>query len=253
MKLNGKAVLVTGTSGGIGMALAKECASRGARLALCSRDLKAIPQVPNSRSYKLDVTKPSQLKAVCKKAERDFGGIDILINNAGAHLFAEVEKLPEAMLKKVLDTNLFGPLRMIQALLPAMKKRGSGLIVNIGSNLAWRSIPRGGGYSASKAALARLTESLRDELAGTGVKVLHAAPGVVLTRLRDRAAHVGAKPEGQSKLPFPREAGVTAKEIVDAIEAGKREVITAAWPVKFWAKVLVPWFPKLVDHQFIKP
>jgi len=129
-------------------------------------------RIAGSKAYRLDVTQLAQVKAVSAAVRRDFKAMDVLINNAGVHLLAKVEDLPEELLRKALDTNLFGPLRMIQALLPGMKRRRSGMIVQISSTLAFRSIPGGGGYSASKGALARLTESLRVELAGSGVHVL---------------------------------------------------------------------------------
>ena len=133
-----------------------------------------------------------------------------------------------------------------------MKKRGSGMIVQISSTLAYRSIPSGGGYSATKGALARLTESLRVELAGFGVHVLDAAPGVVLTKLRENAYFKGSRPDGPSKLPFPRSAERTAIEIVDAIEAGKRDIMSAALPVKIFMKLVNAIAPGWIDRRFSK-
>ncbi len=259
--LQDSGIVITGASGGLGAAIALACARRGARLALLSRDLKSTLEVaracvkagsPKAFVHRLDVTKITSVKSVCAKIEKDLEGPGVLINNAGTHFFSKVEDMQERQLWLAMNTNVFGPLRMIQALLPGMKRRGRGLIVNIGSNLAFRSIPTGGGYSASKAALARLGESLRDELAGTGVRVLDASPGVVLTRLRDRAIthNVAAKP--QNKLPYPREASVTAEEIVKAIESGASRLLSASLPVKIWAKVLVPWLPEIVDRGFLK-
>ena len=111
--LQGKVVLITGASGGIGEALALECGRRGARVALASRNFgrcKAVAaRIAGSKAYRLDVTKPAQVKAVSTAVQRDFKGVDILINNAGVHLFAKVEELPEELLRKALDTNLFRP------------------------------------------------------------------------------------------------------------------------------------------------
>jgi len=126
-----------------------------------------------------------------KKIEKDFGGIDVLINNAGMHMFAPVETMPEVALEKTFNANVFGPIRMIQAALPGMKRRKSGVIVQIGSTLAYRSLEKIGGYSASKAALMRITESLRMELHGSGVQVLDVAPGVILTGLRQKRLFPG--------------------------------------------------------------
>lgn len=254
-----KSVLITGASRGLGEGLALECARRGARLALASRDLRRLKAVagrcgaagaPEARIYRLDLSKPAQVKAVARKAQADFKGIDVLINNAGVHLFAKVAELPESLLDQALQTNLYGPLRVIQALLPGMARRKSGLIVNIGSTLAYRSIATGGGYSASKAALARLTESLRLELRGGGVRVLDASPGVVTTALRSHALYKGAKPAPSSSLPFARSVEQTAREIVDAMESGRRDVMSAAWPVRLAVKYVQAAFPGWLDRFF---
>jgi short-subunit dehydrogenase len=255
--LSGKAVLITGASGGIGEALALECARRGARLALASRDQKKLSLVakaclaagaPEAKTYKLDVSKAAACKAVARKAQSDFGGIDVLVNNAGVHLFAKVAELPEAMFESAMQTNLYGPLRLIQALLPGMRKRGGGLIVNVGSTLGYRAIPNAGGYCATKGALARLTESLRVELKGTGVRVLEASPGVVTTALRANALWKGVKPAPVSDLPFPRSAQSTARDIADAMESGRRDITTAAFPAKLLMKYVNLFVPKLVDR-----
>ncbi len=258
-RLHGKRVLITGASGGLGAALALECARRGAKLVLAGRDLKSMGAVARrclvlgaaeARFYKADVVKAGDCRALGRKLGRD--GIDVLVNNAGVHFLAPVESMPEAELKKAFETNFFGPLRLIQASLPGMRRRGGGLIVQIGSTLAWRSIPMGGGYAATKAAFARLSESLRMELEGSGVRVLQADPGVILTRLRERAYAKGLRPEPQAKLPFPRSAERTAFEIVEAMEAGRRDLMSAAWPVKFTMKFLAVYFPGFVDKMYLR-
>jgi NAD(P)-dependent dehydrogenase (short-subunit alcohol dehydrogenase family) len=257
MDLRGKLVLLTGASSGIGEALAHELAGRGARLALASRDLPKLKKVAahcagrgvEARAYPLDVAKPAQAAALAKRVLRELGGIDALVNNAGVHAFSEVAELPEALARRAMEVNFFGPLRLIQAVLPGMRRQGGGLIVNIGSNLAYRSIPTGAAYSASKAALLRLTESLRDEEARHGIRVLNVAPGVVLTSLRDHALRHRVDPPAQATLPFPRSARATAREIADAMQRGPRDLISAAWPVRLWVRVLVPFFPKFLDRR----
>ena len=258
MDLRGKLVLLTGASSGIGEALALELAGRRAKLALASRDLRKLKLLAGrcarqgaaaARAYRLDVASLSQAKALARRVERELGPVDALVNNAGVHAFARVAELPEALARRALEVNYLGPLRLIQAVLPGMRSRGVGLIVNVGSNLAYRSIPTGAAYSASKAALLRLTESLRDEEACHGIGVLNVAPGVVLTRLRDNALRHGVDPPAQVSLPFPRSAEVTAREIADAMQSGQRDLISAAWPVKLWVRVLVPFFPRLLDRR----
>jgi short-subunit dehydrogenase len=251
--LQGKSVLITGASAGIGEALALECAKRGARLALASRKLKALQslakRLPGAKAYALDVTKAAQAKSVVNRVEKDFGGIDILVNNAGIHLLSEIAELPEKELAKALDTNVLGPLRMIQAVLPGMRKRHSGMIVQMSSTLAYRSLENVGGYSATKAALMRLTESLRMEEEARGIHVLDVAPGVVKTALRENAYFKGPKPKSSASLPFAQDAGSVAAQIVDAMEAGRRDLMPAALPVRLAMRYLSAFFPGYLDKQ----
>jgi len=250
--LQNKVVLITGASGGIGLGLAEACARRGARVAMASRNLKACQELARrskARAYALDVRKASSVKSAVSKVLKDFGGIDVLVNNAGVHMFSSVEEMPEAALESTLNTNVFGPLRMIQAVLPGMRKRGSGMIVQIGSTLAYRSLENIGGYSASKAALQRLTESLRMELMDSGIQVLDVSPGVVKTRLRENAYFRGAKPGPSASLPFAASVEETTEEIANAIEAGRRDLMSAAWPVRLAMKYVSVLFPAYLDSK----
>lgn len=256
-ELRDKVVLITGASSGLGEALAHEMARQGAKLALASRGQAQLEHVAaackrlgaaEANVYALDVTSASDADNVIRAVLRDFKGLDVLINNAGVHAFATVAEMPEGLFREALEVNLFGPLRLVQCALPALRD-AKGMVVNIGSNLSFRGIPTGGAYSASKGALARLTEALRDEEAKNGVHVLHACPGVVLTKLRDNALSHKVTPQSQDSLPFPRSAEVTAREIVAAMRSKRRELITAAWMVKVWVKVLVPWFGGMLDKR----
>ena len=254
--LKDKRVLISGASAGLGRALAIELGRRGARLVLLARSRTGLLETealarqagaPDSIVLRGDVSKPALRLAVARLL-RDLGGLDALVNNAGVHAFAPVADLPEALLREALEVNLFGPLRLTQACLPALR-RSRGLVVNIGSTLGYRAIPNAAAYCASKGALARFSESLRDEESRHGLRVLHASPGVVRTGLRANALRHNADVSPQDRLPYPREADVTAREICDAMEAGRRELISAAWPVRFWAKVLAPWFGGALDAR----
>jgi short-subunit dehydrogenase len=254
--VRGKKFLISGASGGLGRALAIELGRRGASLALLARGKRGLDEsarlaqaagAPKALVFPGDVGKPG-VRAVALRAVKRLGALDGLVNNAGIHAFSPVAKLPEALLQEALQVNLFGVLRLTQACLPALRL-SHGLVVNIGSSLGYRGIPNAAAYCATKGALARFSESLRDEESRNGVTVLHAGPGVVLTGLRDPARRFHADVTPQAKLPFPREADVTAREIVDAMEAGEREMISAALPVKLWAKVLAPWFGGALDRQ----
>ena len=255
--LKDKVVLITGASSGLGEALAHALAGQGAKLALASRSLAQLEHVaaackrsgaPEARAYVLDVTRASEGQGLVARVQEDLGGLDVLVNNAGVHAFATVADMPEGLFREALEVNVFGPLRLIQAALPALRQ-SKGLVVNIGSSLAFRAIPTGGAYSATKGALARLSEALRDEEARHGVAVLHACPGVVLTKLRQNALTHGVQAQAQDQLPYPRTPEQTAAEIMRAMQGRRRELISAAWPVKLWAKLLVPWLGALVDRR----
>lgn len=254
--LKDKRVLISGASGGLGRAMAVELGRRGARLILLARSRTGLVQTealareagaPDSLVLRADVATPA-VRLVVARALRNLGGLDVLVNNAGVHAFAPVADLPEALLREALEVNLFGPLRLTQACLPALR-HSRGLVVNIGSTLGYRAIPNAAAYCASKGALARFSESLRDEESRDGIRVLHASPGVVLTGLRDNALRHNAAVSPQERLPYPREAARTAREIVDAMQAGRRELISAAWPVKLWAKALAPFFGGSLDKR----
>lgn len=254
--VRGKKILISGASGGLGRAMALELGRRGASLALLARGKRGLDGTarlakaagaPDAFVFVGDVGKPG-VRSVAQRAVKRLGGLDALLNNAGIHAFSPIAELPEALLQEALNINLFGVLRLTQACLPALR-RSQGLVVNIGSSLGYRAIPNAAAYCATKGALARFSESLRDEEAKHGVRVLQANPGVVLTGLREHARRFHADVTPQAKLPFPREADVTAREIVDAMEAGEREMISAAFPVKLWARVLAPWFGGLLDRR----
>jgi short-subunit dehydrogenase len=249
--LEGKLVLISGASGGIGEALARECARRGARLALASRRLGLLQKLAKElggRAYALDVGKDASVKRCLAQVRRSQGSPDVLINNAGIHLLSKVEALPLPELEKAFNINVFGPIRLIQACLPGLRKQ-KGMIVQIGSTLAFRSVEGVGGYAATKGALARLSEALRMELLDEGVHVLDAAPGVVKTALRSNAFHTGAKPAPSASLPFAREASEVAVGIVDAMEARKRDVMPSALPVRFAMRYLNAFFPGFLDKK----
>jgi NADP-dependent 3-hydroxy acid dehydrogenase YdfG len=251
--LRDKVVLLTGASSGIGAALALELGRRGARLALGSRRLEELRKVagqaqaagsPEAIALRLDVEERVSCETFVKMATKAFDRVDCLVNNAGTHLFSQVESLPEEWLLKAFQTNVLGPMRLIQTVTPQMRNQGSGLIVQISSTLSLRSLPEVGGYAATKAALNRLTESLRMELDGSGIGVLNVLPGVVTTPLRAHSLHPGPAPTDHG-LPFPRTAELTAREIADAMEAGRRDLMSCAWQVKVgmkWLSVIAPGF-----------
>jgi NAD(P)-dependent dehydrogenase (short-subunit alcohol dehydrogenase family) len=170
-------VLVTGCSSGIGEALCAELHKRGHHVIATSRDRTPATEVPAAEHLQLDVTDPRSVEAAAAA-----GSVDVLVNNAGVTAWAPLEHLPVDTAQVVFDVNVWGVLRMCQAVLPSMRSKGRGRIINISSAAALRSYPLLGLYAASKSALESLSEALRLELSGFGVDVVVAEPAAVVTR-----------------------------------------------------------------------
>jgi NAD(P)-dependent dehydrogenase (short-subunit alcohol dehydrogenase family) len=142
---------------------------------------------------KLDVTDQSQIDAAIKAAEKQFGGIDVLANNAGIGYFAAVEESEEKEVRRMFEINVFGMGRMIQAALPGMRQRRKGFIVNISSVAGLRSFPSLGFYNATKFAVEGLSEALWQEVEPLGIKVMLVEPSGFRTDWAGRSANESKK------------------------------------------------------------
>ncbi len=182
-KIEGSRVLITGASSGIGRATAFELAKRGAILALTSCRLKtlrkvsdeikdAFPEIQAPLSIPCDVSDRDDVSRLLKKCVDYLGGIDILINNAGIGVYGNAEMTTLEDFRCVMEVNFFGSVNCILEVLPHMKEMGKGLIINIASVTAKHGVPYLGAYSASKAALVALSQSLRAELAKSGISIM---------------------------------------------------------------------------------
>ena len=187
----GRTVLVTGASAGIGRDTALAFARAGARLVLVARRPQALAAVARgvraagaeALVATADVAKPAEVAAAFRKAERRYGGVDIVVNNAGVMIPSEVSALDPADLQAMLDVNLFGALHVMQQAVRHMRGRGRGHIVNVAPLAGRRGFSPLGGYCASKFALVGLTEALRTELVGERIHVSMVMPGVVDTAM----------------------------------------------------------------------
>jgi len=186
---NDKAVLITGASSGIGEDVARGFARQGARVALIARRKHLLEELAHRLAKQgaravavaCDVTKRSEVDAAIEEVLREFGRIDILVNSAGILIPSPVEELELADLERMMSVNVYGALNAIQAVTPIMRRQGAGSIVNIASLAGRRGISPLGGYSATKFAMVGLTEALRMELFGTGIRVSLVMPGVIDT------------------------------------------------------------------------
>jgi NAD(P)-dependent dehydrogenase (short-subunit alcohol dehydrogenase family) len=181
--LRNQVVLITGCSSGIGRALAEEFVGSGHRVVATARRQETIEDLagPAVLIHQLDVTDSGSAAEAVAAAVEWGEGLDMVVNNAGFGLIGPAAELDLAEFRGQLETNLIGALRMVQAVVPHMVEQGSGRIVNIGSVSGLAPTPFGGAYSASKAALHALGDSLRIELAPFGVEVLTVQPGAVAT------------------------------------------------------------------------
>lgn len=183
--------LITGASSGLGHALAKAVLQHGHRAVLTARN--TVPLETLASAYPatafveaLDITRSEQITDVVRKAEAHFGSVDILVNNAGVGYLAAVEEGDDEGIRWQFETNFFGPAELIRAVLPKMRERKSGTIVNISSMAGFVSHAGMGYYAASKFALEGLTEALWQEIEPLGLKVLLVEPGGFRTGIVQR-------------------------------------------------------------------
>jgi len=191
--------LITGCSTGLGRALATAVLAHGDRVVVTARDVESVRDIaeehPDSAlALALDVTDDAQVAAAVDTAQERFGGIDVLVNNAGYGYRAAVEEGEEDAVQQLFDTHLFGSVRTIKAVLPGMRERRSGTIVNL-SSIGARISPEGSGYYAAvKAAIEALTESLRKEVAPLGIRAFSVEPGGFRTDFAGRSLTQSSQP-----------------------------------------------------------
>lgn len=184
--------LITGCSTGLGRAFAEAALNRGKNVVVTSRDVSKVQDLAdaypdNALALPLDVTEDDQVTAVIAAADERFGGIDVLVNNAGYGYRAAVEEGEVGPVQQLFDTHVFGAVRTIKAVLPGMRARRSGTIVNL-SSIGARISPEGSGYYAAvKAAIEALTLSLRKEVAPLGITAMVVEPGAFRTDFAGRS------------------------------------------------------------------
>jgi short-subunit dehydrogenase len=228
----GRVVLITGASSGIGRAAARAYAAQGAHLVLAARREELLREVvreveglgARAAAVRCDITQAEDVARLMREAETHFGGVDILINNAGIGLFGPVEALAEEQLRQVFEVNFFALVRVTRAALPLLRRRPGGQIVNVSSVLGHRGLPLLGGYCAAKAAVNALTESLRVELAAEGISVLLVSPGFTETEFRE--TRLNAEGWQQSAPPLKQmSADEVAAAMVKASRRHRRDTI----------------------------
>ncbi len=184
-----KVVFITGASSGIGKAIGLHLHDKGYTVFGTSRDpLKYKGSIPFSL-LKLDVTKPETITEAVSQIISEAGKLDVLVNNAGVGITGPIEETPTDEIRNAFETNFFGPLNVIKAVLPQMRNQQSGQIINITSIAGYMGLPYRGIYSATKAALEITTEAYRMETQQFGIKMTNIAPGDFATNIASGRYH----------------------------------------------------------------
>ena len=254
----GRVVAISGGSRGLGLNIAREFAKEGAKLALFARDEGELAAAKTHLdgfggqvlTVVADITDPHDSELAIKKTVERFGGIDVLVNNAGIIQVGPFEHMLDSDFKAAIDIHIWAPLRLTRAALPFLKRSGQGRIVNIASIGGQIAMPHMAPYAVSKFGLVGLSDALRNELAKDKIKVTTVCPGPIRT-----GSHVAAKFKGQQTKEyriFKTMAGMPggavspmaiARAIVDAARFGDPH-LTYPFPM-YWAGILYRAFPNL--------
>jgi 3-oxoacyl-[acyl-carrier protein] reductase len=222
--ISGKSAFVTGGTKGIGLAIARSLAARGAAVFLAARSEQEIDQVVASlraehgeqmAGASCDVRSYEQVRSAMQDMERAFGGIDFLINNAGVGCFANVEAMPVSDWTATMETNLSGVFYCCREAIPLMKQRGGGYIINIGSLAGKNAFAGGAAYNASKFGLIGFSEALMQEVRYDHIRVSYVMPGSVDTDFGRSGKQAASKP--WKLLPDD-----VARVVIDLLEMDQR-------------------------------
>ena len=203
--MRGKVALITGGSRGFGLALAKELGSHGARLALCARDGAELERARvllrdkglNASIFPADITRESEINELVNRVTAELGGIDILVNNAGSIAVSSYEAVTHKDYEDAMNLMFWAPVNLTYAVLPHMRVRGSGRIVNIASVGGRVSIPHLLPYSCAKFALTGFSTGLGSEVQSHGIRVLTVTPGLMRT-----GSYLNAEFKGAAQKEF---------------------------------------------------
>jgi short-subunit dehydrogenase len=243
MKLKNSVVIVTGASGGIGMATATVLSAQGAKVALVARSEnklnKLARKLEGSFACPTDMTNKLAIKKMIADVLKQFGRIDVLINNAGQGYDATIEEISLTNLHHIFDLDLVGPLVAMQQVIPIMKKQKKGSIINISSGTALMHLNGMGAYAAIKAALAHLSLTAREELKPYNINVSVVYPYITATNfekntIREDSGDNWVSNDSDYKPPKADSAAYIAEKIVDCIKSPEPEIFAHDWmkPIK---------------------
>ncbi|MBT4520828.1 MAG: SDR family oxidoreductase [Halieaceae bacterium] len=255
--LAGNIVVITGAATGIGRATARLFAREECQLVLVDIQEEALnklaAQLDEDGTENLtivgDITDDSMLEKLLAQVQDRFGQIDVLVNNAGLVIGGRFQDADPARLRKLVETNLYAPLRLSQLVIPMMIARSSGHIVNVFSSSALLSVPGFAAYGATKAGLYAFVRTLRRELNGSGIHITALCPGSTATAMtQDMIASgkgLGRRPHHAPDIP--------AKAIVDAVRYRRQNVVVSGQPLaQAVTSFLDRLCPRLMDKFWLK-
>lgn len=257
--LRNKRILITGASSGIGKALAQEAVAQGARVILTARSADKLEELARSLTAQGgeavavpgDVTAEADRVHMIQAAQERFGGLDVLINNAGVGSQGHFADSTETIMRQVMELNFFAPAELIRLAIPLLTRGEQPAILNVASMCGRRAMPAWPEYSASKYALCGLTECLRGEMVRFGIDVLLVVPGLTSTNLDQNLLRHDGRMVINFKLGVAPE--VMARKILRALRKNKTETVLGmeAWWVVLINR-LMPWVIDLVMSQYVR-
>ena len=213
-----KVVLITGASSGLGKATASHLANLGYVVYGTCRNPNQYETPPNYKLISLDLNKPTSIQNAVEELLGEEGRIDVLINNAGSGIIGPMEELEIDALRANFETNCYGPLLLMQKVLPVMRKQKEGFVVTITSIGCAMGLPFRGAYSASKGALSLLTESLRMEVKSFGIKMCTVAPGDFVSDIASRRYYAPQKEQSPYEAIYKRNLATIDAHVSSGIQ-----------------------------------
>lgn len=237
-QIAGLRCIVTGASSGIGFALAKQLLDAGAKIVVTARRAERLQELAGDHCHIVagDITSPQIRQQLIAECINRYGGLDVLINNAGIGGNGPFATADAARLRNIFEVNVFAPLELIRLAIPKFDRSRHPAIVNISSVLGHRAVPGKSEYCASKFALHGFSDALRAELASEGIDVILVSPSATATEFFDRSA---GDPESVVRMSSSMSAGEVARRTVVAIARGNHEVILS------WGGWILVWIDKL--------